>query len=225
MLFPLIFLIFPAMFVVLLLPAIDLESGSLLSVDGVTCAPARNADAAPRGRADRRCESVTVADWTSGACAACSAAGPAVGSGSRAAAGLVDPHGVHALPDRRRLPRRGAGRDQDRGEPTPVQDRVCRGAREVVELRAGECERAGSRLGDRVAWASRSRRSTRRSQRRTSRRAADVERRARSRRERRPALRQARRGSSSRQGHRRRRDVPSVRRRRRCRRSRPPTSS
>ncbi len=30
----------------------------------------------------------------------------------------------------------------------------CRGAREVVELRAGECERRGLTVGDRVAWAS-----------------------------------------------------------------------
>ena len=31
----------------------------------------------------------------------------------------------------------------------------CRGAREVVELRAGECSRRGLSLGDRVAWAAR----------------------------------------------------------------------
>lgn len=31
----------------------------------------------------------------------------------------------------------------------------CRGAREVVELRAGECTRRGLSLGDRVAWAAR----------------------------------------------------------------------
>ena len=31
----------------------------------------------------------------------------------------------------------------------------CGGAREVVELRAGECERRGLALGDRVAWAAR----------------------------------------------------------------------
>jgi hypothetical protein len=31
----------------------------------------------------------------------------------------------------------------------------CRGAREVVELRAGECDRRGLALGDRVAWAAR----------------------------------------------------------------------
>jgi CheY-like chemotaxis protein len=30
----------------------------------------------------------------------------------------------------------------------------CRGSREVVELRAGECERRGLVVGDRVAWAS-----------------------------------------------------------------------
>jgi Uncharacterized ACR, COG1430 len=32
----------------------------------------------------------------------------------------------------------------------------CRGAREVVELAAGECRRRGLEVGDRVAWASRS---------------------------------------------------------------------
>jgi len=32
----------------------------------------------------------------------------------------------------------------------------CRGAREVVELPAGECRRRGLEMGDRVAWASRS---------------------------------------------------------------------
>ena len=32
----------------------------------------------------------------------------------------------------------------------------CRGAREVIELRAGECDRRGLSLGDRVAWAARS---------------------------------------------------------------------
>src|SRR5512134_2350606 len=32
----------------------------------------------------------------------------------------------------------------------------CRGAREVVELAAGECHRRGLEVGDRVAWASRS---------------------------------------------------------------------
>ena len=31
----------------------------------------------------------------------------------------------------------------------------CRGAREVIELRAGECDRRGLSLGDRVAWAAR----------------------------------------------------------------------
>ncbi len=32
----------------------------------------------------------------------------------------------------------------------------CRGAREVIELAAGECERRGLATGDRIAWASRS---------------------------------------------------------------------
>ena len=31
----------------------------------------------------------------------------------------------------------------------------CRGAREIVELRAGECDRRGLSIGDRVAWAAR----------------------------------------------------------------------
>ena len=36
----------------------------------------------------------------------------------------------------------------------PFHTASCRGAREVVELRAGECERRGLEVGDRVAWAS-----------------------------------------------------------------------
>ena len=38
----------------------------------------------------------------------------------------------------------------------PFKTASCRGAREVVELTAGECERRGLEVGDRVAWASRS---------------------------------------------------------------------
>jgi uncharacterized membrane protein (UPF0127 family) len=38
----------------------------------------------------------------------------------------------------------------------PFKTASCRGAREVVELAAGECVRRGLELGDRVAWASRS---------------------------------------------------------------------
>jgi uncharacterized membrane protein (UPF0127 family)/CheY-like chemotaxis protein len=38
----------------------------------------------------------------------------------------------------------------------PFKTAACRGAREVVELAAGECERRGIAAGDRVAWASRS---------------------------------------------------------------------
>jgi uncharacterized membrane protein (UPF0127 family) len=37
----------------------------------------------------------------------------------------------------------------------PFKTASCRGAREVVELRAGECTRRGLSLGDRVAWAAR----------------------------------------------------------------------
>ena len=37
----------------------------------------------------------------------------------------------------------------------PFRTASCRGAREVVELAAGECERRGLATGDRVAWASR----------------------------------------------------------------------
>jgi uncharacterized membrane protein (UPF0127 family) len=36
----------------------------------------------------------------------------------------------------------------------PFRTASCRGAREAVELRAGECERRGLAVGDRVAWAS-----------------------------------------------------------------------
>jgi len=38
----------------------------------------------------------------------------------------------------------------------PFKAASCRGAREIVELSAGECERRGLEVGDRVAWASRS---------------------------------------------------------------------
>lgn len=38
----------------------------------------------------------------------------------------------------------------------PFKTASCRGAREVVELAAGECERRGLEAGDRIAWASRS---------------------------------------------------------------------
>jgi uncharacterized protein len=41
-------------------------------------------------------------------------------------------------------------------ELTPWRTVSCRGAREVVELAAGECGRRGLEVGDRVAWASRS---------------------------------------------------------------------
>src|SRR5919204_3805199 len=37
----------------------------------------------------------------------------------------------------------------------PFKTASARGAREVVELRAGECDRRGLGLGDRVAWAAR----------------------------------------------------------------------
>src|SRR5919109_1587349 len=42
----------------------------------------------------------------------------------------------------------------DAGLP-PWRTASCRGAREVVELAAGECARRGLEVGDRVAWASR----------------------------------------------------------------------
>jgi uncharacterized membrane protein (UPF0127 family) len=38
----------------------------------------------------------------------------------------------------------------------PWRTASCRGAREVVEMAAGECDRRGLEVGDRVAWASRS---------------------------------------------------------------------
>ena len=41
-------------------------------------------------------------------------------------------------------------------EVRPWRTASCRGAREVVELAAGECDRRGLEIGDRVAWASRS---------------------------------------------------------------------
>ena len=38
---------------------------------------------------------------------------------------------------------------------SPFKTASCRGAREVIELRSGECDRRGLSLGDRVAWAAR----------------------------------------------------------------------
>ena len=38
----------------------------------------------------------------------------------------------------------------------PFKTASCRGAREIVELAAGECERRGLVVGDRIAWAARS---------------------------------------------------------------------
>jgi uncharacterized membrane protein (UPF0127 family)/CheY-like chemotaxis protein len=40
-------------------------------------------------------------------------------------------------------------------EMKPFKTASCRGAREVVELAAGECNRRGLEIGDRIAWASR----------------------------------------------------------------------
>src|SRR4029077_21131519 len=37
----------------------------------------------------------------------------------------------------------------------PFRASLCRGARDVVELRAGEAERRGLKAGDRLAWAAR----------------------------------------------------------------------
>ena len=67
-----------------------------------------------------------------------------------------DPHALHALPDRRRLPRLGAGRDRNRAQPAAMADgfvsRRTRGRR----ARSRECDQRGLEVGDRVAWASRS---------------------------------------------------------------------
>src|SRR5262249_50218830 len=42
----------------------------------------------------------------------------------------------------------------------PWRTSICKGAHEVVELAAGECERLGLRVGDRLAWAARPRKPT-----------------------------------------------------------------
>ena len=81
---------------------------------------------------------------------------PAPGRGHGAPPRLEHPHALHALPDRRRLPRRRSGRHRVEHEVGPWRTVSCRGAREVVELAAGECDRRGLEVGDRVAWASRS---------------------------------------------------------------------
>ena len=143
------------------------------------------------------CESVTVADTTLRRMRGLlGRARPPVGRRDRAPARLVDPHGLHALPDRRRLHRPRPGRDEDRATLRPFKTASCRGAREVVELRAGECERRGlsARRPRRLGLAQR-RRGDSTSESRRRRRASGAEpssSRAR------PALRQARRGSCSR---------------------------
>ena len=81
---------------------------------------------------------------------------PAVGPGRPPPPRVVDPHGVHALSDRRRLPRRRPDRRQDRPEPAGRSRprRVAARARSSSSAPAN-ASAAGLALGDRVAWAAR----------------------------------------------------------------------
>jgi hypothetical protein len=63
--------------------------------------------------------------------------------------------GVHALRDRRRVPGQGPVCPQDpRKGFGPWRAAFRRGAHQALELPAGECERLGIQVGDRLAWGS-----------------------------------------------------------------------
>ena len=155
MLFPLIFLIFPAMFVVLLLPALlaDLE-------DARVAEPmARRRGTLTLRREDGRivCDSVTVADSTLRRMR-----GPPRPAHARRRARdrppprLVDPHRFMHFPidvvfiDAEQVVMRIEHAPRARSRPP----RAAAPARSSSSP-AGECERRGLAAGDRVAWASR----------------------------------------------------------------------
>ena len=163
MLFPLVFLIFPAMFIVILLPGDHLDREGLYEHRHVQVAlsngrrPTRVADAPPRGRQDHLRVGPGRGHDRGGACA-----GSSDGAGSSRATGLLlrPAWSIHTA--FMRFPIDVVFVDHDliviriEHSMRPFKTASCRGAREVVELAAGECERRGLEVGDRVAWASRS---------------------------------------------------------------------
>ena len=78
------------------------------------------------------------------------------GEGMVLQAGLEHPHRVHALSDRRGLPRRRSGRHQDRARGRALAHRLEPRRARGGGVPAGESRRRGLEVGDRVAWASRS---------------------------------------------------------------------
>ena len=148
LLFPLVFLIFPAIMIVLLGAGHDPHLRSALERHG-------HADAPPRRRTDRlralrrRRPRTPAFPW------AARKTPPQSRPGHGAPPRVRDPHALHALPDRRRLPGLRSGRRRaSSATSAPWRTASFRGAREVVELAAGECDRRGLEVGDRVAWAS-----------------------------------------------------------------------
>ena len=159
MLFPLVFLIFPAMFVVILLPALIAISNDARWAERW---PDRRGTLTLR-REDGRivCESVAVADTTCRRMRGLLGRGRSLRRrGLAAPPRLVDPHRLHALPDRRRVHRPRPDRDPDRAHAAAVQDglvpRRARGRRaRCGRMRAARARgRRPRRLGVRGATAS-----------------------------------------------------------------------
>ena len=114
MLFPLIFFIFPALFIVIL----DADDHQHQRRAGL--APHGDADAPPGGRSDRLRARRRRRSRLPPHARAARPEVPPPRRGHGAPPGLEHPHRVHALPDRRRLPRRRPGRDQDRARDRTV---------------------------------------------------------------------------------------------------------
>ena len=153
MLFPIVFLIMPALFIVLLVPIVIIDHGR--AVGGALVRPVPNLTLR---REDGRvvAESVIVADSTMRRLRGL------LGKGD-----LPSGHGILLRPAWSihtafmRFPIDVVFLDADQvvvkivPRLSPFKTASCRGAREVIELRAGECDRRGLSLGDRVAWAAR----------------------------------------------------------------------
>ena len=155
-LFPILFLIMPALFIVLLLPVMISDHGRARLAAAVLRAQGPEPHASPRGRPGRRGVGRRSPTRRGAGSAACSGRRTC----RRARASSSAPRG--------RSTRRSCGSRSTSSSSTPTRSwsrscrtcgpfstASCRGAREVVELRAGECERRGLALGDRVAWAAR----------------------------------------------------------------------
>ena len=153
MLFPILFLIMPALFIVILRAGDAPHHGRPLS-ESLRRAPGPEPDAPPRGRPRRRRVGRRRGLDHAAPARPAREARPALRARRAAPAGVVDPHGVHAVPDRRRLPRRRPDRDQDRPQPDALQDRLVHAARG----RSSSCAQASATgAASRSATASRGR--------------------------------------------------------------------